>query len=39
MTKEAFLYDQTADGYWCPMGQPLTYVRTEQETREGMVLE
>lgn len=39
LTKEAFLYDQTADCYWCPMGQPLTYVRTEQETREGTVLE
>lgn len=39
LLKEAFLYDPPADCYWCPMGRPLPYVRTEREEREGIVLE
>jgi ABC-2 type transport system ATP-binding protein/transposase len=39
LSKEAFLYDEPSDCYWCPMGKPLAFVRIEQEDRDGQVLE
>ena len=35
LSKEAFLYDQPSDCYWCPMGKPLPLLRLETENRKG----
>jgi len=39
LSKEAFLYDEQSDCYWCPMGKPLAFVRIEQEHRDGQRLD
>ena len=39
LSKEAFLYDDEADCYWCPMGKPLAFVRTDREYRDGQQLD
>lgn len=35
LTKEAFLYDESANCYWCPLGQPLSYTGTTSEELKG----
>jgi transposase len=39
LSKEAFLYDQQSDCYWCPMGQPLVFVRIERERKKGKMVD
>jgi hypothetical protein len=39
LSKEAFLYDDQSDCYWCPMGKPLAFLRIEREHRDGQRLE
>ncbi len=36
LTKNAFVYDPTSDGFWCPMGRRLAYRRTEKSTCDGV---
>ena len=35
LDKQAFVYDQEQDCYWCPEGKRLPYARTSSETRNG----
>lgn len=35
LDKQAFVYDEEKDCYWCPEGQPLEYTNTTSETRNG----
>ena len=35
LAKEAFLYDEPANCYWCPLGQPLSYTGTTSEELKG----
>ncbi len=35
LTKDAFLYDEPANCYWCPLGQPLSYTGTTSEELQG----
>lgn len=39
LSKEAFLYDSESDCYWCPMGKALGFVGTEQDRRDGFLLD
>ena len=35
LAKEAFLYDEPANGYWCPQGKLLSYTGTTSEELQG----
>lgn len=35
LDKQAFVYDEANDGYWCPEGKKLSYTTTTRETRNG----
>lgn len=35
LAKEAFLYDESANCYWCPLGKPLSYTGTTSEELKG----
>lgn len=35
LDKQAFVYDASADVYWCPAGEPLTHSSTYQTTSAG----
>lgn len=39
LAKEAFIYDQESDCYWCPLGQALAFSRTDREHVKGRVVE
>jgi len=35
LDKQAFVYDQANDSYWCPAGKPLPYQSTTSDMRNG----
>jgi len=35
LAKSAFVYDSSCDSYYCPMGRPLSYLRSGSESRRG----
>lgn len=35
LDKACFVYDETADLYYCPQGQPLAFEETKSETKQG----